>query len=778
MLPPTDIDTWKDMPEKTNTAGSTGPEHVTFARDLGLFDASMIGIGAMIGAGIFVLTGIAAGEAGPASLLSFALNGLVTLLTAFAYAELASAIPRAGGGYSFVRMAFPGATGFVAGWMLWFAYTVACSLYALGFAGYFWEFFLKYFPIVTDLISGLIGHHRAILVITIFVGSFFIWLNIRGAEVTGKTENVLTLSKIAVLCIFLIFGIMRIFDQPEQIADSLLPFFPKGLGGVLIAMGLTFIAFEGYDLIATVAEEIKEPEKNIPRATFISLSVTIVMYLLILFVSLTAITPGEMTAWEYLGKFKETAIVRAAEGFMPAIGVAVIVLGGLLSTTSALNATVMAASRVAFSMGRDLWLPRAVSRIHPRKRTPHVAILITGLILLVMALTLPIEAVGSAASLIFLLTFAMVNLSVIVLRRKYPEIPRKYRVPFYPIVPLAGFGLNIFLALYQFRFQPIAWYVTAGWIAIGILLYYAIFEKKAAVLEPKVLLARAAQPDTERAPSVVVALHNPANIKALLNIAYPIAHQRDIGVVAVSVVEVPRQMPIHEGIRFSHHKESLLSQARKLASEMGESIETDIVVAHQSADGLLAAITQHKADALVMGWKGYTNTRDRFFGEIADRIIRLAPCDLMLIKLNKTEQIKSSFLPTAGGPNARLAATVLGAIARKQQVAVTTGYIIPPDASDEIMATAEKRLDDTLEMIGPSVETQKKLIESGSVAAGIARAGREYDLIVIGAAKEPFFRKMLFGEIPEKVARFSPSAVMVVKKYEGVVKSILKRLFG
>ena len=126
------------MALKNNSDSQSNP---TFARDLGLFDATMIGVGAMIGAGIFVLTGIAAGEAGPASILAFSLNGVVTLLTAFAYAELASAIPRAGGGYSFVRMAFPGAVGFLSGWMLWFAYTVACSLYALGFAGYFWELF-------------------------------------------------------------------------------------------------------------------------------------------------------------------------------------------------------------------------------------------------------------------------------------------------------------------------------------------------------------------------------------------------------------------------------------------------------------------------------------------------------------------------------------------------------------------------------------------------------------------------------------------------------------
>ncbi len=251
----------------------------TFARDLGLFDASMIGIGAMIGAGIFVLTGIAAGEAGPASILAFVLNGVVTTLTAFAYAELASAIPKAGGGYSYVKMAYPGAVGFVAGWMLWFAYTVACSLYALGFAGYFWEFLHKYIPFVSTGVFSILGDKAPILMVTVFIGLIFIWLNARGAEVTGKAENVLTLAKLVVLGIFVYFGLKEIFGNPEQIEVSFTPFFPKGFSGVFVAMGLTFIAFEGYDLIATVAEEIKSPEKNIPKATFIALGVTIIMYI-------------------------------------------------------------------------------------------------------------------------------------------------------------------------------------------------------------------------------------------------------------------------------------------------------------------------------------------------------------------------------------------------------------------------------------------------------------------------------------------------------------------
>ncbi len=750
----------------------------TFTRDLGLFDATMLGVGAMIGAGIFVLTGIAAGEAGPASILAFALNGLVTLLTAFAYAELASAIPRAGGGYSFVRMAFSGSTGFIAGWMLWFAYTVACSLYALGFAGYSLEFLERYAPGLTGMLLGIAGEHPTALFITASVGAFFIWLNARGAAVTGKAENVLTVSKLAILGIFVLFGLSKVVQEPARAIESFDPFLPNGVGGVLIAMGLTFIAFEGYDLIATVAEEIKDPEKNIPRATFISLGVTVTMYLLILFVALAAIDPEGMPSWQFLGKYQETAIVRAAAGFMPTIGVALIVFGGLLSTMSALNATVMAASRVAFSMGRDLWLPERMSAIHPQRRTPQTAIVVTGVILVLIALILPVQTVGAAASLMFLLTFALVNLSVIVLRRKYPEIPRRYRVPFYPVVPILGFGLNIFLAIYQFNFQPVAWFVTAGWIAIGLLLYYAVFEKKSAHLKPQVLIPSVPAAQSEEGRSVVVALHNPDNVGILLDIARSVSQQRGTRLIAVAVVEIPTQMPIHEGTRFAKQKEALFTAAREIASERGITIETDLVIAHHASDGILAAAERHSAETLVVGWKGFTNARDRVFGEVADQIIRHAPCDLLLLKLGEERGMRNCLLPTSGGPNARLASKILGSLSSVFDMEVTTGYVVPQDASDKLRAEGTGQMEKTLEELDASVERQTRLIESNSVARGIVKASREYDLVIIGAAREPFFRKMLFGEIPEQVARYSSASVLVVKKYEGVVKSILKKSLG
>lgn len=261
---------------------------VAFARDLGLFDATMIGIGAMIGAGIFVLTGIAAGVAGPAALLAFILNGFVTLLTALSYAELASSYPESGGGYSYIRKAFPGPVGFVSGWMLWFCYVIACSLYALGFGSYFWEFLHRYFPLLSEAAFGVLGDGMALILVTVAISVAVILINMRGTALTGKLENLLTVAKMIILAIFIFYGLKQIVDIPTQAASSFRPFMPLGFSGVVLAMGLTFIAVEGYDLIATVAEEIKEPKKTIPRATMIALSVTVVFYLLIVVVCIEA----------------------------------------------------------------------------------------------------------------------------------------------------------------------------------------------------------------------------------------------------------------------------------------------------------------------------------------------------------------------------------------------------------------------------------------------------------------------------------------------------------
>ncbi|HKJ58327.1 MAG TPA: APC family permease [Halobacteriales archaeon] len=438
-------------------AGTRAP-----AASLGLLDATMVGVGAMIGAGIFVLTGLAAETAGPAALLVFALNGGVTTMTALSYAELASAIPKNGGGYAYVREAFPDPVSFVMGWTRWFTYMVAGALYALGFSSNFVEFVHLYWP---GLPTGPVfpGGPEFHVVYALVVVVVFVALNALSTEASGGAETVITLVKIAILLVFVAFGIFAVNTA------EFTPTFPNGPVAVLPAMGLTFIAFQGYDLIATVTEEVENPRRNIPRAIFISLVATVVIYLLVVFVAI-----GTLGA-EALGAAGETAVAQAAEGFMPSLpvlgtGGGLIAFGAVFSTISALNAVVIGSSRVAFAMGRERQLPARLGRIHYRFGTPFVAVLASAAVMLVAVLVVPIRTVGNLASLFTLLGFIIVNASVIKLRRDRPDMQRPYELPFYPYPPVLGIGLNLLLGLF---IDPVTWGLAIGWLGVGVVAYLA-----------------------------------------------------------------------------------------------------------------------------------------------------------------------------------------------------------------------------------------------------------------------------------------------------------------
>jgi amino acid transporter len=430
-------------------------------RSLGLLDATMVGMGAMIGAGIFVLTGLAAEIAGPAAILVFGLNGVVTTFTALSYAELASAIPESGGGYAFVKEVFAPASSFTMGWMLWFAYTIAGALYAIGFASNFVEF-LSLFGVHVPETARLLGVTIPVAEIGFAVGivGLLAALNAVSTSASGGAETAVTLVKIAILLVFAGFGAFA--ADPGEFT----PFFPAGELSVVPAMGLTFIAFEGYDLIATVTEEVKNPRKNIPRAIFLSLAATIVIYLLVVYVAI-----GTLGA-ERLGAAGETAIAQAAESFMPAIpllgsGASLIAFGAVFSTLSALNAVVLASSRVAFAMGRERQLPPDFGRLHSKYGTPFRAVLVSAGIMAVSVVGLPIQQVGNLSSLFFLLSFVVVNASVIRLRRERPNVTRPFEIPLYPAPPVLGILLNLVIAGYFLVTDPMTWGLAIAWLALG-----------------------------------------------------------------------------------------------------------------------------------------------------------------------------------------------------------------------------------------------------------------------------------------------------------------------
>jgi amino acid transporter/nucleotide-binding universal stress UspA family protein len=786
----------------------SNPDRVTLARTLTGFNATMIGLGAMIGAGVFVLTGIAAGEAGPAAIIAFALNGVVTTFTAFSYAELASTIPEAGGGYAFVKRAFPGVTGFISGWMLWFAYTVACSLYAVGFGGYFLELLESHFSPVYQSLEGLIGHGSAVVIITFAISAFFVTLNVVGADVTGKAENVITLAKVAVLGLFIAFGVAAILRNPELAKSNFTPMFPSGLGGVIVAMGLTFIAFEGYDLIATVSEEIKNPTKTIPVATFVSLWTAVIIYLLILFVSIGAVDasrftdvfgklpdqlPAELgahvldvadpavnTVWEILGTYKETGIVRAAENFMPSIGVLIIVFGGLLSTMSALNATVLASSRVAFSMGRERMLPSQLAIIHPVRRTPHIAVVATGIILVAMAVALPIEVVGSAASLLFLLSFVLVNLSLIRIRRNEPGL-KGFKAPLFPFLPMLGVVSNLGLAIYQFTFQPMAWYISLAWIGVGLVIYVAYTARTEAVEAPPEALIVHEEVIAVKEYSVLLPVANESQAHQLTILGAAIAKEKDGEVLALHVVRLPVQLSLTESRHFLAQGKPLMEAAIHEARGFEVPVHSMIRVGRHVGSAILDTARERNSDLIILGWPGFTESRDVAFGGVIDLLAKNPPCDIAVVRFRRREAPQRILIPTAGGLHNRLAIELAIAQARQyerefpeRRPTITLLYITPEDANSGAMAGGYDLLRSLA--AGFDYPLEALVVTAPDVVIGILREAEEHNLVIIGATEEQLFEQRLFGSISEQVARECSKTVIMVKRHQGPVTSWLRQV--
>ncbi|MFB6139086.1 MAG: APC family permease [Halosimplex sp.] len=470
--------------------------------DLGLLDATMIGMGAMIGAGIFVLTGLAAEIAGPAAILVFLLNGVVTAFTALSYAELAASIPKSGGGYAFVREVFGDRSSFIMGWMLSFAYMIAGALYALGFAPNFLELLHVYGLVPPPDAVAPVALPAVGIAVPPSVGLAFlavlalVTLNAASTAASGSVETIFTLTKVSILVIFVAFGAI----SPMFSTAEFQPLFPAGKSAtaVLPALGLTFIAFEGYDLITTVTEEVKNPRENIPKAIFVSLAVTVLVYL-----AVVGVAVGTIGA-RGLAEAGEAGIAEAATEFMPTglpvirNGGAVIVFGAVFSTLTALNAVVIASSRVAFSMGREGQLLPSVGRIHHRFGTPLVAIVASAVVML-GSVALPTESAGNMSSLFFLLSFIVVNGAVIRLRRERPDMTRPYEMPYYPVPPVMGILLNLaltgVLVVYLVRTDPVALGLSVGWISLGGVAYVALERYRGS---PETGAASEANPEDDR----------------------------------------------------------------------------------------------------------------------------------------------------------------------------------------------------------------------------------------------------------------------------------------
>ncbi len=732
-----------------------------------LVDVTMIGVGAMIGAGIFVLTGIAAGVAGPALLLVFLLNGLVALLTAMAYAELGSAIHGAGGGYLWIKASLPDPSGFLSGWMDWFAHAVACSLYALGFGAYFKE------------VLGVAGVHVpavpfGTLEMWLAVGAcaLFAYINYRGASETGKAGNVVTIGKIAIIGAFIAAGLWAMVQRPGW-QGSFSPFMTSGWGGIFAAMGLTFIAFEGYEIIAQTSEEVEAPKRNIPRAVFLSLIIVIPIYLLVALVAIGAVTPpAGMLVTDYLGQEKEIALVSAADQFVVGGGI-IILVGGLLSTISALNATIYSSSRVAFAMARDASLPDLIARVHPKRSTPHFAILFSTVLIVGMAVALPIEEVAAAAGVMFLLLFGGVNVALIRLRRSHPDLDRGFKVPFMPVTPIVAIVTMLFIAVFMFFQYPMAWVAAGGWIIAGAAFYYGYSRNRESAFAERVRWMERIEREEY---SVLVAASSPRTLPSLMEAALTIAQQHNGKVVVVTVAEVPEGTSLMAGRRLAREIEPLLDRATAIAAERGVTVRTVLKIAHRVSAGIVGTAQEEDCNFLLLGRPGAASPLERLVASIVERVVHRAPCQVGVVYGTLApERIRRVVVPVTGGANAQLAAELAPAFGARFDAAMHAVTVIPPDLSDGDAQRLEKEARGTLAQAELAVDLE--LLRRRDVGRGLARyVGRE-DLVLIGAPSTDPVAALLGETVPAVLASEGRSPMIVVRDVEARRTARFDRFF-
>ncbi|MDP2499044.1 MAG: amino acid permease [Candidatus Palauibacterales bacterium] len=417
-------------------------EGAGFRRNVGLFMAVMIGIGAMMGPGIFALPTEVAGSIGPLGIVAYLAMGLLTVFTALNYSEMGAAIPIAGGGYSFTSRVLPRPVAFLTGWFFWIGNTLACALYAVIFALTVRNYFLP------DV---------GILPVVAATTATFTLANLRGQAEALKTITIMNIVELIVLVGLGVLGAFHV--EPARLE----PLAPMGWGELVPTMGLIYISYVGFDLITVAAEEIVDPQKTIPRAILVTLGVGIAIYVGLLWVMMGVVDYKELAE-------TSTPVVFVAEQLLGGWGRWAGVVATVMASLSAFSVTLGASSRVLFALGRDGHFPGVFSRLHDRYRTPHIALFVcSGLVVVLSALGV-VRFLASVSSFGYLVAIGIVNYAGIALRRRMPDLRRPFRVALYPAVPILGvIACWFFVPTLETR----SLLLGGGLTAVGCVLYLA-----------------------------------------------------------------------------------------------------------------------------------------------------------------------------------------------------------------------------------------------------------------------------------------------------------------
>lgn len=472
-------------------------------KTLGVWDLIILGIGGIIGSGIFAIVGIAAAGgpesvgAGPALTVSMVIAAITCMFSALCYSEFASMIPVAGGAYIYTFATLGEFAAWMVGWILMLEYAISCIAVSSAWSNYFMQFlkgFSNYLPnwlvnppiwLVNDfrtatkilndsgvspdkVIPTIFGVPVCINLPAIIAIAAITLILIKGTKDSTKMAGIMVFVKLAVIALFIIVG--AFFIKPE----NWVPFAPNGFSGVFMGAFIIFFAYIGFDAVATVAEECKNPQKDLPIGIIGSLAVTTVIYILVAFV-LTGMHPTSGAIPQGFLKAPVAYVMNMA-GQNWAAGL--ISIGSLAGLTSVLLVLQLAATRILYAMSRDNFLPKKLQKLHPKSNAPHILTWMVGVVIVIGILTLDINVAAELCNFGTFTSFIVVCLAVLILRKTDPGRHRPFKVPFSPWFPLMGIACCGGLMIYSMKFLTTSTLLFPIWVGLGALIYFHYGYKK------------------------------------------------------------------------------------------------------------------------------------------------------------------------------------------------------------------------------------------------------------------------------------------------------------
>lgn len=723
---------------------------VRYSRDMRLFRAITLGLGASLGVGVFLLLGPVARWTGTRAPLAYLVAGAFFVPMALSLAESAAA-SRPGGVYNLVRASEQQPFAYLTGWALLGGGIALGALLARGSADYLSAL------AASQLDLTLAPHWLGLAIALLLTGN-----NILGSRENRWWQNTIVVVGLATLLTLSGWAWLGSQPGPPLVSQQL-------LANTTVTAALLSGSLWGLMLILVAGEEMRHMRRDAPRALLATLGLGSISGAAIAAAALYVLGPAAAQSLP-LADLAARLGGLIAQGWVLAIGVIIL--------AATLNRTLLTLARIAADMSREGFLPPSWRATHSQFQTPYRLLAGGGILTALASLYGDLTLLAALVGLSFSSAVILVKLPTILFRTGY--LPQEHSaqkhsavLPFSSLIP----GLAVAISLFLLTKLPIyALIIGASWFLVGAVVY-VVYARRGAVAARTGVTVFRDQPEAraEARYRVLVPIANPATAEALISVGSALGRTRGGEVLALQVVVVPEQASLLAGRWTARQRWSLLDRAVKRAQALGVPVHPIVRIAHSPVEGILDTANEEDCDLILMGWRGEPTTQTYDLGPVIDMVVTQAPCDVAVLRGEIPGQLERILIPTAGGPHAPAAVQIGLDLALESKAEVIAINLIRGPVTAAARQQAQVNIDQTLAAVEDAKRVSRRMARADDIKQGILEAAERCDLLLLGASEEGLLDQIKFGGLPEDVARTSPKPVILVKRYRGLSQFWLRR---